>query len=151
MPALIKASSAPARSSHGRGVVSVDDVAVEVALLRGPEVAVGALEGLLPRVRSDVAPQESRRHEVLAAVPAHVIAAPLALDQVVPNSGRVDASLRLQQRLRRLRRRRRRLGWSGATHPAQGQPEGRARGAGGGGSGGGRQGKGHLCWQGHCR
>lgn len=75
----------PTRSSHGRCVVSVDDVAVEVALLRGPEVAVGALEGLLPRVRSDVAPQEGRRHEILAAVPAHVIASALALDQVVPD------------------------------------------------------------------
>lgn len=65
----------------------------------------------------------------------------------------MDAPLRLQQRLRRLWRllRRRRLGWSRATHPAQGQPEGRARGARGGGGGGGRQGKGHLCWQGHCR
>lgn len=72
---------------HGGGrrgiVVSVYDVAVEVALLRGPEVTVGALEGLLPRVGSDVATEEGRGHEVLAAVATHVVAVVSALHHAV--------------------------------------------------------------------
>ena len=53
--------------------MSVNNVAIEIALLRGAEVAVRTFERLLPCVCADVSEQEGGSHEDLATIATHVV------------------------------------------------------------------------------